>query len=284
MTRKDAVKQLIIFIALCFGLTSLIMVLAHNIDSTGAGVEFQTLYQLACFMPAVSALLLTLVFKTRIRDLGIAPNFASGARVYVIAMVLGLLLSLIDYPVMSLLFPEAIWFENVDLIALVFQLMLNVAICAVLTFVSMGEEIGWLGYIYPRLERVGGMTFGIIAMGVVRGLWHIPLMLALGMKDVGGDVLTLIFSNIMLGSVLVLVTKLSESVVPGAFIHCMTNSLPVVYTGLVMIDEANYEKCYDSIELTTMIISAVFGVLAYVALLVWKKRRQSEVKAELVEA
>lgn len=266
MTRKDAVKQLVIFIALCFGLTGFIMVLAHNVDSAVEGVWFQALYQLACFMPAVSVLLARLIFKTGIRDLGIAPNFASGARAYVLALILGLLISLIDYPVMILLFPESICFENVDGIELIFKLMLNVAICAVFTFVSMGEEIGWLGYVYPRLERVGGIAFGIIAMGVIRGLWHVPLMLSLGMKDVTEETLTLIFSNIMLGSVLVLVTKLSKSVVPGAFIHCMTNSLPTVYAGIVMIDEVNFTKCSGSIDLMNMVIALVFGVSAYVAL------------------
>lgn len=266
MTRRDAVKQLSIFIALCFGMTILIMAIARNVDSNVEGVRFQALYRLACFMPAVSALVVSLLFKTRIRDLGINPNFASGARVYVLALVLGFFLSLIDYPVMTLLFPEAIWFENIDGIALLFRLMLNVAICAVFTFVSMGEEIGWLGYIYPRLEQLGGIAFGIITMGVIRGLWHMPLMHALGMKDVSGEMLTLIFSNIMAGSVLVLVTKFSKSVVPGAFIHCMTNSLPTVYTGIIMMDETNYTKCVDSIDLMNMIISSVFGVAAYYVL------------------
>lgn len=284
MTRKDAVKQLIIFIVLCFGLTSMVMVLAHNVDSTMENVGAQALYQLACFIPAVSALVETFVFKTRIRELGIAPNFASSTKVYVIALVFGLLLSLMDYPAMTIIFPEAVWFENIDLIKLVFDIMLNVAICAILTFISMGEEIGWLGYIYPRLERVGGMTFGIIAMGVIRGLWHLPLMLALGMEDVGGDLLSLILSNIMLGSVLVLVTKLSNSVVPGAFIHCMTNSLPAVFAGIVMIDEANYAKCANIIDMMNTIISAVFGIFAYVALTVWEKRRKKhKLKSEPVE-
>lgn len=277
MTRRESTKQLALFLLMCIGFTSLNMLIAYKLDPAMQSIGAKTLYQLACFVPAISALVAIFVFKIRVRKLKIFPHFQTRAKAYIIALVFGLLLCLVDYPILIKLFPEAIWFNKVDVVELVFQILLYIAICAILTFVSMGEEIGWLGFVYPRLEKIGGVTFGIIAMGIVRGCWHLPLIIALEKGNVWEQFFSLTLSNILLGSVLVLVTKLSDSIIPGAFIHCMTNTLPTIFVGVVMTDELAYAKCADSIELVKILISAVLGIVAYAVLVVYEKKKKQEV-------
>lgn len=45
----------------------------------------------------------------------------------------------------------------------------------VLVFSTLGEEIGWRGFALPRLQsRYGALTSSLI-LGIVWGLWHLPL-------------------------------------------------------------------------------------------------------------
>jgi membrane protease YdiL (CAAX protease family) len=45
---------------------------------------------------------------------------------------------------------------------------------------SMGEEIGWRGYALPRLEAYGNALRAGTVLGVVWGVWHLPLWLTKG--------------------------------------------------------------------------------------------------------
>ena len=44
------------------------------------------------------------------------------------------------------------------------------------TVVSMGEELGWRGYLVPRLVR-GGIPAPLVVSGLVWGVWHLPMIL-----------------------------------------------------------------------------------------------------------
>ena len=48
--------------------------------------------------------------------------------------------------------------------------------------VSVGEEAGWRGYMYPVLKEKFGKTGGRIIGGIIWGMWHWPLILLMGFK------------------------------------------------------------------------------------------------------
>jgi uncharacterized protein len=62
---------------------------------------------------------------------------------------------------------EATWF--------VYLMLLLIALP--LTLFTFGEEYGWRGYLLPRLLPLGEIRASV-ALGVIWGVWHLPLLLA----------------------------------------------------------------------------------------------------------
>lgn len=48
------------------------------------------------------------------------------------------------------------------------------------TFVALGEEIGWRGFLYPQLKAGFGRKRGRLLGGVIWGAWHWPLIWLIG--------------------------------------------------------------------------------------------------------
>lgn len=48
------------------------------------------------------------------------------------------------------------------------------------TFVALGEEIGWRGFLYPRLKARFGRRTGWLLGGAIWGAWHWPLIALIG--------------------------------------------------------------------------------------------------------
>jgi membrane protease YdiL (CAAX protease family) len=49
---------------------------------------------------------------------------------------------------------------------------------AALVMFPLGEEFGWRGFAYPRLEKALGPVVGSLLLGAVWGLWHLGMMFA----------------------------------------------------------------------------------------------------------
>lgn len=48
------------------------------------------------------------------------------------------------------------------------------------TFVALGEEIGWRGFLYPQLRAKYGCRKGWLLGGIIWGAWHWPLIWLIG--------------------------------------------------------------------------------------------------------
>ena len=66
--------------------------------------------------------------------------------------------------------PEGFWGSAVA------PLWMVLAIAALTLTQSLGEEIGWTGYLLPRLRSLG-LLRAMFLRGLGQGLWHLPLML-----------------------------------------------------------------------------------------------------------
>lgn len=115
--------------------------------------------------------------------------------------------------VLPVFFPQqAKYNDEAGFVAIVVATLIMLVVCCLQFWVGMGEELGWMGYLFPRLEQLCGTSVALILMG----------------------------------SVLVWATKASKSVLPASLIHVMTNALPGVIVGvicyIVLLNKYRVEK------------------------------------------
>ncbi len=92
---------------------------------------------------------------------------------------------------------------------------------------ALGEEIGWRGFLYPRLRAKLGDTLAVVVLGIIWGVWHAPLLL-LGYNyptlAPGWRLVWMSVFCIGLTAILAWVRQRSRSVWPAAIGHGTLNA------------------------------------------------------------
>ena len=131
-------------------------------------------------------------------NLMLRPNFKRGWRFYLAAWLLPLAATAVGGALFYLLSPQS--FDSnrgaiqklvagnpavaaLDPWVILLSMTLSTVFVTVLinSFVSMGEELGWRGYLLPKLvERFNGSSSGsrkaALLTGLIHGVWHWPLI------------------------------------------------------------------------------------------------------------
>ena len=61
-----------------------------------------------------------------------------------------------------------------DNAAIIIALIIMIPVCIIS---SLGEEVGWRGFMYPTMQKLWGWKKAIIFSGIVWALWHLPLVI-----------------------------------------------------------------------------------------------------------
>lgn len=124
------------------------------------------------------------------------------ARYHVIAVVLPIVYGLIAYGLAGALgladFPAAGHFDaiaqaqHLDVLGAPFGFLVTLALALTVGLVqsmarALGEEIGWRGFLTPRLSALLGFTGASLVVGTIWAVWHMPLIVFSAYNG-GGDV------------------------------------------------------------------------------------------------
>ena len=66
--------------------------------------------------------------------------------------------------------------QSISFFALNFVLS-HIIFLIVGSIITLGEEFGWRGYLQEKFLRKFGLNWGLIALGIIWGYWHFPLVL-----------------------------------------------------------------------------------------------------------
>jgi membrane protease YdiL (CAAX protease family) len=128
--------------------------------------------------------------------------------------------------------------------------------------IFLGEEVGWRGFMTPRLVALFGRR-GLLVSGVVWALWHTPFIF-LGLDypthPMVGHLLWIPFC-ICFGIILQTLYVRSGSIFPVALAHGITNQVCALTLGIVLVD-AQYSDLLDGpagvVALVILVIPAVY--------------------------
>ena len=101
----------------------------------------------------------------------------------------------------------------------------------------LGEEYGWRYFLMPIMQKKFGMKLGVILLGIVWGLWHIPVDTMFYTEDsvpqmIVGQIITCVFMGIFFGYAYL---KTNNIWVPVAM-HFLNNTLIPIITGTFTAD------------------------------------------------
>ena len=259
-------KQMFLFLVICLPVTWLLGWIAY--DGLFGEEVLPWAYALqvvACFMPALTAVFLSLAAKESLWKLQFMSKLQKNGWIYFVAVLLGVLVIGLELLPTPYIFPKMASFHPEATAELIFYTILAVISSSCIQFfVGMGEELGWMGYLYPRMEKLFGLTGAVLLSIVIRAAWH--LMMTPWDEYLGYNMFIRCVMHIVLVCVGVWLTKKSDSVVPASLFHCLLNGLSAAMGSFIVTDQAVYEANRYVVDLVQMVPLVLVGVVFFVVL------------------
>lgn len=243
-------KQILIFLAVNFGLAWILQVIASIVSNKGNATAFGLIMAVAMFMPFLSVL----IARIPLKGMGWIPHLKGKVRYIFFALLMPFLLSIVGAVLFFVIFPNmfdpelsglSLSLEQAGVLEQLEAQGITVQIYAVITtiqaityapfinmFVCLGEEVGWRGALYPYLKDKLGVIKGRILGGAIWGVWHWPVMILAGYEYgkeyLGSPVfgpIVFCLSSILMGIVIDYVYDKTSLIWIPALMHGAINAL-----------------------------------------------------------
>lgn len=177
--KQDAKKRIITYLIAVFALSTPFYVVSIVPNTNGDGSSSllgDLAIMILMWMPAVAALVTTLIHQRNIRGLGWAPGkFKYLALGYLLPIFYAAAAYGIVWVTGLGAYDGSAAAEGGGLAGfLANALTLGILQAALL---ALGEEIGWRGLLVPQMARITSVTRTALTTGLIWGLWHVPLIL-----------------------------------------------------------------------------------------------------------
>lgn len=249
-----AKKRLIIFIALTIILAWIVFLLVPICGLTYGSGAAVVILAVAMFMPALSNLLTRLITKEGFGNMYLRPHFKGHVKEYLLLYFGPTVLLLLSGALYFLIFPGSFDPELTTLkgmvassgkqglavsTLLIVQALIFVVIGPIVNIIpTMGEELGWRGYLLPKLRIFLSDRTALIITGAIWGIWHLPVIVMGHNYGTGYwgypwlGILAMIVFCVALGIIEGYISIKLESVIPAAMIHSTVNAgaaLPIIF-------------------------------------------------------
>ncbi|HEY5558020.1 type II CAAX endopeptidase family protein [Acetobacterium sp.] len=244
-------KRLFIFLGLTFVLT---WIVEFTLMANGglSGPYAYIVLAGIMFIPALSVVITRLITKEGFKNFGLKPRFKGHIRYYVTAwfapsllIVCGALFYFLISPshfdlTMSNMFQlyraqGADATQSTLMASFLAQVVVGLLFGPLLNIITtLGEEIGWRGYLLPKLMEMVSGRKAVAISGAIWGLWHAPVI-AMGYNygfDYAffpwGGILAMIVFGFFAGSFLSYLAIRTKSVLPAAIAHGSLNGFAAI--------------------------------------------------------
>ncbi|MBE6034135.1 MAG: CPBP family intramembrane metalloprotease [Clostridiales bacterium] len=154
-------------------------------------------------------------------------SFKASIFVFVLFIAVYFIITFISYAIegeadsfIKILRKSSTWFGTISLIPAFFFFFLP----------YFGEEYGWRFYLQPVLQKKLGERKGIIALGIIWGVWHLPLCFFYYSTPMGGvmALLNQIITCVFLGTFLAYAYMKTGSIWAVCFLHFVNNNMSAI--------------------------------------------------------
>jgi membrane protease YdiL (CAAX protease family) len=267
--QKQAIRNIIIFTILVNVLAWLGPLLGGDPSAPGPG------FLVWATSPIVSALVMKFLVRDKV-SLGFKPAFKGNGRWYA--------LSVLAYPVTItvvlglglLLGASAI--SNFTLPAVVSAM---IPLAVTFFIFAFFEEVGWRGYLAPKVYGLNDSLLGHVVVGVIWASWHLPYLRELWAHTSEG--LVTLLPRFILGTIVFAVVYgeiriRTGSVWPAVLMHwignTIANTLLIGFAGEGFVFLVPGLEWLGSFGVAGVLMIAIFGLLG--GTLYLKRRRQNE--------
>lgn len=232
-SKKAALKRLVIFLLLAFGLTWIPWIAFNIIFGYNEWFEsgrYGILVLLAGYGPALANVITRKLTKESWRDSKLHLNLKGNLKYYLIALTVMSVVGIISGLQITFTYGRWDWAEisaNAPF-DMVLQTVISIfAMGPLFSFTVFGEEFGWRGYMNGKLEPLLGTVGTCIVGGIIWGVWHAPLTLCghnYGTEQPFIGVLLMCLNCVSSGIILMWLTKKTDSIFPACIMHSMNNN------------------------------------------------------------
>lgn len=246
MEDKATKKRLLLFAAFTFGIAWILFLLVPILGFTYGSLPSVILVAAAMFAPTLGNILTRWVTKEGFQNMYLRPHFKGHIRYYVLLFFGPTLLLFVSAAVYFLIFPGS--FDptltllkeiaatggaatmTVEQLLLVSALQVALLGPVINIIPTLGEELGWRGYLLPKLRESRSDRAALLLSGVIWGIWHAPVIIMghnYGTEYWGYPwlgVLAMIVFCVVLGIIEGYITIKLQSAIPAAMIHSTVNA------------------------------------------------------------
>jgi len=180
--KEKVLKQIITFLIITSVISAVIFVWMFNSSEVTTGMIFFMMWA-----PGISALITSLIFRDKIRNYG--WKFGK-VRFLGYSYILPIIVSFIAYGLVWLsglgdfsaeTFGDTRWARMLGLevpVSFGVSLLLKMTVGFLFaTIFVIGEEIGWSGFLTPKLSKITSITVTSVVVGGYWAIWHYPAII-----------------------------------------------------------------------------------------------------------
>lgn len=259
MSKKITRKYVWIFTIICLTISNILWYIGYSIYAKDGEDSIATsIIILTSFMPAFITLAMTKITKEGWENLSIHPRLKTEWKAYLLSIVFTWFLIYLGDPLYLLIFKGNVTYAAEGCSPAGWLQVLLFSLLGLLCSIEvLGEELGWMGYLFPKLEQLHGTNLAILFTSLIRGLWHIGILLHMDHPLIG--FIDLSISNFLTQSFLVYLTKKSKSIFPAAVSHAVTMLVPI----FLQYSNEFYEQNIISMNIVGQFSALVVGGISY---------------------
>lgn len=238
-------KRLYLFLVIVFTISWLLVAIIPLSGNKYTSQISLVILSILMLIPALSSILTRIITKEGFKNMYLKPRFKKNIKYYLIAyfmtnvfIILGAVAFFIIFPKTLDLnlttFSESLKNNGITIDAktiFIAQLAQGILIGPIINIIfTLGEELGWRGYLLQKLSKEYSVQKSIIISGIIWGIWHAPVI-AMGHNYGTGyigapwlGIFAMIVFCIVLGSYLSYLVIKTQSVIPCAIAHSAINA------------------------------------------------------------